>query len=115
MNLEYYKTILEPYFYGHDDEWPEAAQTLNLNDVWGWACNDCQYVGDEEIPELAKLVLDYGWCGMLYWVSRKRNGMRSEFHHYNRMIDFVANEEKIKEGKSSSEYAYTKTIYSLGE
>lgn len=89
-------------------------QTLNMNDVWCWACADGEKVPDEALPRVAELFWRYGWAGILYWVSQQNDGLRSEFHHYNRMIDFVANEERIKHGKSQSEYAYCEESYSLG-
>ena len=100
----YYNSEEELKKYCDDDE---SLQVLNMNDVWGWACADCEEVSDDELPELATLFFRYGFCGVLYWVSKKRNNCRSEFYHYNRMIDFVEQEEKLRSGsKSESEYAY---------
>ena len=74
----------------------KMAQTLNMNDVWGWACADGKYVPDDKLPELAALFYRYGWAGVLYWVSEQSGGMRSEFHDNNRFIDFVRHEERLK-------------------
>jgi hypothetical protein len=42
--------------------------------------------------------------------------LRSEFHHYNRMLDFVANEERIRaEVPDSVKRAFHKTAYTIGE
>lgn len=113
-NLEEYVRILEPYFCGYDDDYPTLARTINLNDVFGWAIGDSEYVKEEDIPELGTLVFKYGFCGMLYWVSKKR-GCKSEFHHYNRMIEFVTKEEEIKNShQSESKYAYDKKQYTIG-
>ena len=97
------------------EEMSAMPQTLNMNDVWAWALADCYRVPDEELIECAELMWRYGWAGILYFVSSKTNAQRSEFHDNNRMIDFVANEERIrKEKPGSSERAYFKTSYTLG-
>ena len=94
---------------------PKWAQTLNMNDVWGWACADCEYVPDDKLPEIAELAWRYGWAGILYWVSEARAGERSEFHDNNRFIDFVRHEETLrKEIPKSSTRAYHKLSYTLG-
>ena len=89
---------------------------LNMNDVWGWACADCEEVKEDELPELARLFFSYGWAGILYWVSQKRNNVRSEFLDNNRHIDFVRNEEElVKEVPDSSRRAYKNITYTLGK
>lgn len=99
-----------------DDDGLEWDQTLNMNDVWCWGCADDEYVSDEDLPELARLFFFYGWAGVLYWVSYKRGGMRSEFHDNNRFIDFAKNEEKFRKSETnSSSRAYKKISYTLGE
>lgn len=93
----------------------KMAQTLNMNDVWGWACADGKYVPDDKLPELAALFYRYGWAGVLYWVSEQSGGMRSEFHDNNRFIDFVRHEERLrKEIPEDSQRAYKKIQYILG-
>lgn len=107
---------LADVFYGPDEDDDELEQTLNLNDVFGWAMADCEYVPDEDLTSLADMYGRYGWCGVLYWVSEKRDGMRSEFQDVNRAIDFVRHEEELrKHVPDSSTRAYRKLIYTLGE
>ena len=102
------------FFFEADDEMP--PYTLNMNDVWSWASGDCETVSPQELPELARLFQAYGWCGILYWVSEKRGGCRSEFLDNNRFIDFVRHEETLrKEVPGSNERAYKKLVYTLGE
>lgn len=121
MNTKEARELLDKagLFFGYDPEYDDEdekylAQTLNMNDVWGWACADMEEVADEELPELARLFRYYGWCGVLYWVSQKHNGMRSEFYHYNRMIEFVEHEEQIiKDYPSESARAYEKISYRI--
>lgn len=102
------------------DELEEDPETfsryvLNMNDVWGWACADCEEVAEEELQAVALLFHNYGWCGILYWVSEKRGGMKSEFLDNNRFIDFVRHEEGLREKvPNSSERAYKKIKYKLG-
>lgn len=96
-----------------EDDDVELLQTLNMNDTWAWATAFGQYVEDSELPELASLFLSYGNAGILYYVSEKREQMKSEFSYINRMIQFVRNEEKIKEGLSTTEYAYKKANYEI--
>jgi hypothetical protein len=99
-----------------DPEEDIEPQTLNMDYVWGWALAWGQKVSDEELPELAELFWDYGWGGILYWMSRKHGNMRSEFHDNNRKIDFVAYEENFrKKVQGSSAQAYTKISYTLGD
>lgn len=102
----------DPSYDSEDEKW--LAQELNMNDVWFWASAWGEGVSDEELPELARLFSDYGWCGILYWVSQKHNSMRSEFYHYNRMIEFVENEEAIKKDyPNESTRAYKKISYKI--
>ncbi|MGH9369696.1 MAG: hypothetical protein ACRD3M_18750 [Thermoanaerobaculia bacterium] len=102
-------------FYEPDDEIKEYAQTLNMNDVWGWATAWGQYVPDSELPRVGELFYRYGWCGILYWMSEQHEQMRSEFLDVNRFVDFVRQEEKLREAEPSfSKRAYKKIEYSLG-
>lgn len=97
---------------GEDLKWLDK---LNLNDTFGWGCADCEDVTDEEYPVLAELYWKYGYCGMLYWVSKKRDWERSEFKDINRFIDFVKHEEELVEKvPGSSKRAYTPYSYTLG-
>lgn len=101
-------------FFDEDDV--PHPYTINLNDTFGWAVADGETVAEEDLPRLAELFYRYGRCGVLYWVSEKRNGMRSEFHDVNRRIDFVRKEEELKKAEpNSSKRAYTKVVYTLGE
>lgn len=103
-------------FYGIDDEDDpdEMAQTLNMNDVWAWASAEGEYVPDDKLPGLADLFRRYGWAGILYWVSEKNDGLRSEFHDNNRFIDFVRHEETLrKEVPDSNTRGYIKISYTL--
>jgi hypothetical protein len=102
-------------FYPKFDE-DDDPQLLNMNDVWGWGCADAERVSDDELPEVAKLFWLYGNCGILYWVSKKRGGIRSEFKDNNRFIDFVEHEEELRNRiPDGNERAYTNIQYTLGE
>lgn len=102
-------------FCGPDNEDPTMAQTLNMNDVWGWATAWGEYVPDSELVEVAQLFYSYGWCGILYWMSERHGHMRSEFEDINRFVDFVRQEEALtKEIPNSSSRAYAKRTYTLG-
>lgn len=91
----------------HEDE-----QTLNMNDTWAWGTAFGQKVEDGDAIEVARLFVDYGFCGVLYWVSEKNEQMQSEFSHINRMVQFVRNEEKIRiESGGLNAYAYGKQEY----
>lgn len=103
-------------FYGSEGDLEEAHldQVLNMNDVWCWACAWGEPVADEELPEVARLFREYGWAGILYWVSEKHNGLTSEFYDNNRYIEFVRNEERIrKEVPDSNKRAYHKESYQI--
>ena len=114
MNIEYARKLLVEagIFYGDMDDDPRDQQTINFNDTWCWASAWGEYVEDDELPELGRLFWHYGWAGVLYWGSQKNKGMRSEFYHYNRMIEFVEREEAlVKKYPSESTRAYHKTWY----
>jgi len=97
-----------------DEDYDKFKQMLNMSDVWCWACADGEDVPDEELIELKRLFCTYGRCGVLYWVSKRNDNMRSEFYNNNRYIEFVENEERIrKEYPGSSERAYHKTSYTI--
>ena len=98
-----------------EDEGAEWLQTINISDTWGWACADGEYVPDKDLPEVAQLFRAYGWCGILYWVSERREQMTSEFCDINRFIEFVRHEEAIKkEVSDDSGRAYAKRTYTIG-
>ncbi len=98
-----------------DDEVEHYAQTLNMNDVWGWAIACGEYIPDEELPRVGDLLHTYGWCGALYWMSERHQQMRSEFEDINRFVEFVRHEEAIKkEMPGSSARAYAKRSYTIG-
>lgn len=102
------------FFHADEDE-PQFRQMLNMNDTWGWGCADGEDVTDEELPRLAELFITYGYCGVLYWVSSKRNNCKSEFHDVNRHIEFVRREEELRLSEpSSSKRAYAKIQYTIG-
>lgn len=88
-----------------DAEGEDAAlrQTLCCNDTWGWATAWGEYVPDEELPEVARLFVAYGWCGVLYWISERHGQMRSEFDDVNRCVQFVRNEEARKTHHAESD------------
>jgi hypothetical protein len=99
-----------------DGDDPKDLQTLNMNDTWAWATGWGEYVPDDELPEVARLFWNYGWCGILYWMSERHDQMKSEFHDINRFVEFVRREEDIrKEVPDSSERAYVKREYVLGK
>lgn len=99
-----------------EDYSPDMDQQVNFNDVWGWALSYWEKCEDNELPELAELHSSYGWCGVLYWCSKKNNGMRSEFHDVNRRIEFVENEERIKKQiPGRSKRAYHQEEYTIGK
>ena len=96
------------------DETEQYEQTLNMNDIWGWGTAWCETIPDEELPEASRLFVAYGWCGLLYWMSERRDKMRSDFADINRFVDFVRMEESIrKEVPGSSARAYEKRSYTL--
>lgn len=103
--------------FGQDaEEDDKSERTLNMNDVWGWACSDGYEVSMEQMPELRRLHDQYGWCGVLYFVDEAEGRHGSEFHHYNRMIEFVRKEEAIRaKHDRHSAYAYDKQSYTIGE
>lgn len=94
-------------------------QVINLNDTWAWACADCVKPEDSELPEVARLYREYGWCGILYWAAEKQDIKRSEFEDTTRKLEFVRHEEAIRKEfeneTTSSKLAYAKRIYTLGE
>lgn len=93
----------------------DNLQTINQNDTWFWASAFGQEVTDEELPEVADLFWRYGWCGILYWVSKKNDGLVSEFYDVNRFVEFVKKEEELRNSTpSSSERAYKKLHYEIG-
>lgn len=94
----------------------DGKLSLNMNDTWAWACASMEPVPPEEVKEVARLFRRYGFAGLLYWVSKRNDDMRSEFQDINRRIDFVRNEERIIENfPSSSKRAYEKVVYTLGD
>jgi hypothetical protein len=118
MTIKEARKLLEAanvFFGDFEDGDDKLKQTINMNDVWGWAVADGQYVKDEELPEVANMFSRYGWCGILYWASKKRGNQKSEFHDVNRFIQFVEKEEEIKmRFPNPSDRAYKKEDYHIG-
>jgi len=107
------RALIARYTYEED---PTGHLLINFNDTWGWAMAYGEEVPDDEIEEVARLIFQWGWAGLLYWCSEKNDAMRSEFLDNNRCIDFVRHEEQlIASEPSSSKRAYTKLKYTLGE
>lgn len=97
-----------------DEDWGER-DTINFNDTWCWASAWGERIPEDELPEVARLFGEYGWCGLLYWMSERHEKMRSEFHDVNRFVDFVRAEEEIRKAvPGSSARAYHKASYTLG-
>ena len=95
-------------------KWTEGKFVLNMNDVWCWASGWGEEIPDDKLVEVATLLTEYGWPGLLYWVSEKHDGMRSEFHDNNRFIDFVRREERLKKSvPNSTKRAYKRISYTL--
>jgi len=46
---------------------------LGLNDTFYYASADAEKVETNEIPGLARLARNYGYAGVVYWASLKRN------------------------------------------
>jgi hypothetical protein len=68
------------------------------------------------LPRVAELFWRYGSCGLLYWVSERRQQLKSEFYDINRFIEFVRREEEIRRSEpSQSRRAYLKQQYTIGE
>ncbi len=103
------------FFDADDGEDPKWAQMLNMNDQWGWACSEGEFVPDDKLPEVARLFWRYGFPGLLYWYSEQNGQCRSEFQDNNRFVDFVRHEERLRqEVPSSNERAYKRLSYTLG-
>ena len=102
-------------FYPIDDtDDPMDKHVLNMNDTWCWASAWGEKVEDSELKEVATLFWQYGNAGLLYWVSKKHDGMRSEFYDNNRAIEFVENEERIRKAfPESTARAYHKDSYMI--
>ena len=112
MNFDAHK-LLEAAGVFYDDDMP---RTLNMNDTFGWAEAFGEEVPEESIQEVATLFWYYGQVGLIYWVSERNGGMRSEFEDVNRYIDFVRHEEQLrKQEPSSSKRAYMELVYTLGQ
>lgn len=46
---------------------------LNMNDVFYYACADAEKVPEDKIKEVAALFRQFGFAGLTFWVSQKRN------------------------------------------
>lgn len=95
---------------------PQSVQMLDMGDTWAWGTAGGEYVPDEELPEVARLFFDYGWCGILFWASERNEQMKSEFRDINRFVEFVRHEEAlIKLEPDCNKRAYEKWEYVLGK
>lgn len=103
------------FFDDYGDYDPSLKNCLNLNDAFYWACSDGEFVPDEEMLELQRLFLNYGFCGVYYWVFKRRGLDAVEFADVNRFVQFVREEEAIRaECPSASQRAYLRRSYTVG-
>lgn len=65
---------------------------LNMNDTFYYG-SDSEDVSIEEIPEVAKLFTIYGYKGLTYWVSKKRNE-KPMIPKYRADVEEIENKEK---------------------
>lgn len=117
MGLAEDKSFLEMagIFFDKDEEEGVTASVINLNDAMYWGVADGEDVPEAEIPELARLYNAYGWCGVLYWASKKRGMPKVEFLDVARFIEFVQKEEQIRvEIPDTAKRAYEKRTYTIG-
>lgn len=108
----------------HDDDDPEDLDdddyvlptTLNLNDAFYWACADAETIPVESLKEVADLFRQYGEGGIFYWVLRRRGEEKVEFLDVNRMVEFVRNEERIRQEVKDHSFRlpYHKATYTIG-
>lgn len=99
--------------------WGNAHKELNMNDTFGWALAYGAIVEDEHMIEVAELFWRYGMPGLHYWCTIHPNEEYrmecSDFEDVQRGIDFVRQEEKIRNEKTSYRAAFDKVVYTLGE
>lgn len=99
-----------------DEDDYELPTALNLNDAFFWACSDSENVPAESLKEVADLFLRYGQCGVFYWVLNRRGWDKVEFLDVNRMVEFVRNEERIRQEVKNHFFRlpYHKACYTIG-
>ncbi len=101
----------------YPDDDPKNLQTLNMNDVFGWALAWEEYIPDHDLATVGNLYFMYGLAGLYFWVSQRNDEMRSRFEHINRAIDFVLYEESLRIGlkRDYCKIAFFPHSYTLGE
>jgi hypothetical protein len=98
-----------------DEDNEDEVVRLNMNDQFAWALAEGPLVPPEKLKEVGELFMRYGFSGLLYWVSERDGGRRSEFEDVNRFIDHVRQEERLRaEVPDSNRRAYHKLTYQLG-
>ena len=101
------------FFYDDENNDPSPKNYLNLKMRAIWACSDTEFVPDEEMLELRRLFLNYGFCGVYYWVFKQRGLDAVEFADVNRFVQFVREEEAIR-AECPSGSAYLRRSYTVG-
>ncbi len=71
---------------------------LNVNDTFFYACADCEEVSPEEYRTVASFFKRYGFDGICYWVSIKRN-IKSQIPEVQEEIDRIAAAEEKRNKK----------------
>ena len=117
--LEFLKAAHVFYSNDPDPDEPEIDRCINMNDTFMWALAYGPHVSDDQLITVAGLFWRYGSAGLCYWCTihpdEEDRMICSEFEDIQRGIDFVRHEEKLRlSGKSSSECAYYKLSYTLG-
>lgn len=129
QDAAYQKLLLARVFYHEsEEELDEDYDTteerekwrymINLNDAWYWACADCERVAVEDLPEVWRMFMGYGWHGVGYWVMKQRNMTweQIEFRDVRRFMQFIEHEEGIRaSSEKPSAYAYSRATYTISD
>ncbi len=71
--------------------------TLNMNDIFGWACADCEQVDADDMVRMLPLMHDYGTDILIAYVAVKRgHGVKAAEEPQEPVMKYLTQERWIK-------------------
>ena len=71
----------------------EIIMCVLMNDIFAWACADQEDITLEDIPLIYQLNKEYGYAGVIAWVSKKRGYEPQEA--FDRTNNYLEAQEKV--------------------
>ena len=99
-------TLLKAKELSLSEQGGRVSTWILVSDTFAYACADAESITIDEIPKALKLYQEFGWTGLVAWVSNKRGGcepLNKELHGRFQEALEAARKEKGKNSYYTSE------------